>query len=101
MINMNGVIRFYLIDSNGEQRSSNINSKNYQQNFKPVYVPLQSAENATWYHRQYFRKALSNPGKVQVTGPYFSTTDAKTCITLSVARLLKNNLYVLCCDIEV
>ena len=101
MIDKKGVIRFYLIDSNGEQRSSNINSHNYQQNFNPVYAPLQSAENATWYHRQYFRKALSNPGKVQVTGPYFSTTDAKTCITLSVARMLKNNFYVLCCDIEV
>ena len=101
MINMNGVIRFYLINSNGEQRSSNINSKKYQQHNNPLYAPLQGVENATWYHRQYFRKAMNNPGKIQVTGPYFSTTDAKICITLSIARMINGKLYVLCCDIEV
>jgi EAL domain-containing protein (putative c-di-GMP-specific phosphodiesterase class I) len=100
MIDMDKVIRFYLIDSSGEQRSANINSKKYRQNYNPEYAPLQNAENAIWYHRQYFRKALGNPGKVQVTGPYFSTTDAKSCITLSIARKLDNKLFVLCCDIE-
>lgn len=101
MIDMDKVIRFYLIDSSGEQISANINSKKYQYDLNPLYAPLQSTKNATWYHRQYFRKAMSNPGKVQLTGPYFSTTDARNCITLSAGRLLNGKLYVLCCDIEI
>ncbi len=101
MLNMDKVIRFYLINESGEQRSTNINSKYYQQNLNPLYTPLQGVHNATWYHRQYFRKAVNSPGKIHVTGPYFSTTDARTCITLSMARKLADNFYVLCCDLEV
>ena len=100
MLNKDKVIRFYLINGDGEQKSSNINSIKARENCNPLYAPLQGVHEATWYHRQYFRKAITNIGKIQITGPYFSITDAKTCITLSVARKLDDRLFVLCCDIE-
>ena len=101
MLNREKVLRFYMINGDGEQKSANINSKHVQQNYNPLYAPLQQVSEATWYHRQYFRKAVNNIGKIQVTGPYFSITDAKTCITLSLARNLDDKLFVLCCDIEI
>ena len=100
MLNKDKIIRFYLVNGDGEQKSSNINSKHARENCNPLYAPLQGVNKATWYHRQYFRKAIANIGKIQITGPYFSITDAKTCITLSVARKLDDKLFVLCCDLE-
>lgn len=100
MLEMNQVIRFFLLNDDGDQQNANINSSYFHQHRNPAYAPLQKVSAASWYHRQYFRKAMQNIGTVQVTGPYFSTTDAKTCITLSIARELNGQIAVLCCDIE-
>lgn len=94
------VIRFYLIDDEGEQKSANIESKAAMENRNLLYAPLQDVNRAIWYHRPYFQKAISNVGEIQVTGPYFSITDTRPCITLSLARKLGGQLFVFCCDIE-
>ncbi len=100
LLEMNNVLRFYVINSDGEQKNSNIDSSFAVSNFDKHYLPLQAIESATWYHRQYFRKAISNIGKVQITGPYFSITDAYPVYTLSIARKLDEEYLVFCCDIK-
>lgn len=64
------------------------------------FQPLLPSQGACWARRAYFRRALANPGEVQITRPYLSLNDAQTCITLSVAIQLNQKRLVLCGDIR-
>ena len=49
------------------------------------HLPLGSAAGANWMHRHYFRRAIANPNRTQVSRPYLSLTDPQMCVTLSRA----------------
>ncbi len=66
----------------------------------PRFRPLGLAGEARWARRPYFRRALEEPGVMQMTRPYLSLHGAQMCVTLSVACRTPDGLRVLCTDID-
>lgn len=66
----------------------------------PRFKPLGLAGEARWARRPYFRRALEEPGVIQMTRPYLSLHGAQMCVTLSVACPTPNGPRVLCTDID-
>ncbi len=67
----------------------------------PRFRPLERSGEARWARRPYFRRALDEPGVVQMTRPYLSLHGAQMCVTLSVAAPGPDgSLRVLCADID-
>jgi hypothetical protein len=94
------VMRCYLLDSLGAQKSENLTSPLTSRRHDLRHDPLGSAIGANWMHRHYFRRAMSIPGRSQISRPYLSLTDPQMCITLSRAVPQGNETVVLCCDLE-
>lgn len=66
----------------------------------PRFEPLGLPSEARWARRPYFRRALDEPGVVQMTRPYLSLHGPRMCVTLSVAVPVAGRLQVLCVDID-
>lgn len=67
----------------------------------PQFAPLYDCRGANWSRRGYFRRAVRQPGVVQVTRPYLTLQGGRMCRTLSVAFELQGQLRVLCADLDV
>ncbi len=93
--------RCFLLDAEGGQIGENILSPQEQAKCDPRFVPLRDVTGANWLRQHYFRRAIAEHGKVHVTRPYPSITDASPCITLSVALPVEGELRVLCADLTV
>jgi len=92
----------YLLDSEGRQIGQNVwNTRGAPDAAQPSqrYRPLASASEARWSRRPYFRRAIRQLDRVQVTRPYLSASTAELCVTLSVGFLHAGEPYVLCGDI--
>jgi EAL domain-containing protein (putative c-di-GMP-specific phosphodiesterase class I) len=94
------VLRCYVLDGNGIQVGSNAVAPTADTTPQPRFAPLRETAGCDWSGRSYFRRAVSEPGTVQVTRPYFSVTDAAMNITLSMAIGRNGGLRVVCCDIR-
>lgn len=92
-------IRFYVLKGQGTQNDHNISRQVDAKDSSPRLLPLRTAKGANWSHRPYFRRAVDQPGEVQVTRPYLSLPDARMCLTLSLCIDLNNERCVLCFDI--
>lgn len=66
----------------------------------PRFEPLGLPSEARWARRPYFRRALDEPGVVQMTRPYLSLYGPRMCVTLSVAVPVEGRLQVLCVDVD-
>ncbi|MCC5872417.1 MAG: EAL domain-containing protein [Gammaproteobacteria bacterium] len=97
LLNEEGVLRCYLLDGHGTQLADNLSPVGVRSDAR--YWPLANAIGASWSHREYFKSALSHPGQVMRTGPYFSLPDGRHCLTLSIARSTDDQTLVLCCDL--
>lgn len=61
--------------------------------------PLSDARGACWARRQYFRNAVEQPGRVQISRPYLSLTEQRLCVTFScVVMRPGQGQIVLCMD---
>lgn len=92
----------YLLDRDGRQIGQNIwNTRTTAHAGQPSqrYRPLANASEARWSRRPYFRRAIRQLDRVQVTRPYLSASTAELCVTLSVGFLHEGEPYVLCGDI--
>jgi len=94
-----GVLRCYVLNADGIQLGNNIVPAGAGDALHPRYAPLRATTGCDWSGRPYFRRALAEPGKVQITRPYFSITDAAMNTTLSIAVRRHGALHVMCCDI--
>lgn len=94
------VERCYLLDANGVQIGTNLVPTERMIHADPRFQPLADTRSATWFRRPYFRRAMENPGDLQITRPYLSLTGARMCMTLSMALSEAAYSYVLCCDLE-
>ena len=94
------VMRCYLLDSSGTQQEDNVDAPGYVRRHDFRHLPLGSAVGANWMHRHYFRRAIANPDKTQVSRPYLSLTDPQMCVTLSRLVGGGDQAKVLCCDLE-
>ena len=94
-----GVQRVYELDQDGYQIDDNAESPNHA-HADPRFLPCASARGANWHRRSYFRRAIAHPGEVQISKPYLSIRDASSCVTMSLAFEYKENLRVLCVDLD-
>ena len=94
------VVRCYVLDEHGVQVGSNVLSGPSVLTNDPRFRPLQETSGCDWSGRHYFRRALGEPGVVQVTRPYLSITGAHMTTTLSMAIRRDGKLFVMCCDLN-
>lgn len=90
----------YLLDDRGQQIGFNLWSGNACPHEDQRLEPLRDTRNARWSRAPYFRRAMENFGKVQVTRPYLSTTNASMCVTVSVSFRFEGQIRVICGDIR-
>lgn len=90
------VTRVYVIDSNGYQIGDTaltvhaLRGRNH---------PLSDSRGACWARRHYFRNAVEQPGRVQITRPYLSLTEQRLCVTFSCVVMRPGlGQVVLCMD---
>ncbi len=90
----------YLLDRTGRQIGENKwGNRGGSAYPSPRFRPLANASEARWSRRPYFRRAIRQLDRVQVTRPYLSATTAELCVTLSVGFLRQGEPCVLCGDI--
>nr|WP_297526281.1 EAL domain-containing protein [uncultured Roseateles sp.] len=65
------------------------------------FEPLHNCAGARWSRRQYFRRAVSFPGAVQLTRPYLTLQGGWMCLTGSIAFELEGRTAILCGDLRV
>ncbi len=99
-LDLPGVERCYLLDSEGRQIGENMTNPRQMAVADQRYSPVANAQGANWSRRFYFRRALEHPGKVQVTRPYLSIAGANQCITVSIGTLVNGEMRVLCGDVS-
>lgn len=101
MLALPGVLRCSVLDRNGCQLGENITVPGRGSEGDPRFYPVADAAGAVWARRPYFRRAVAEPGKVQVSRPYLSVADAHMCVTLSVmVRNAEGEEIVVCADIR-
>jgi len=99
MIRMPSVQRFFLLDDTGTQIGANLSAPGCPNQPDSRHLPVSNARGANWMHRPYFRRAVTNPGTIQITRPYLSIADARMCLTLSMCVETEGGARVLCCDV--
>lgn len=65
------------------------------------FAPLHNCVGARWSRRQYFRRALSFPGAVQLTRPYLTLQGGWMCLTASIAFEIGDRTVILCGDLRI
>lgn len=90
------ITRVYVIDSSGYQIGDTALTAHALRGRRH---PLADARGACWARRQYFRNAMEQPGRVQITRPYLSLTEQRLCITFS-CMVMRPGLgqVILCMD---
>jgi EAL domain-containing protein (putative c-di-GMP-specific phosphodiesterase class I) len=96
---VSGVQRVYELDAEGYQVGSNAESTT-QGKADPRFAPCADGAGANWFRRPYFQRAIAQPRRVQISRPYLSIRDARSCVTMSVAFEDTNRLRVLCADLD-
>ena len=94
-----GAERCYLLDKDGRQLGRNFVSFTAPSLSDPRFSPLAESSDARWERRHYFRRAINQPGTIQISRPYLSIAGGNMCVTLSVAVLTEKEMIVLCGDL--
>jgi len=94
-----GVQRVYQLDRDGYQVGDNAEST-HQSEPDQRFRPCADGKGANWYRRPYFQRAIHAPGRVQISRPYLSIRDARSCVTISVAFGERDELRVVCADLD-
>lgn len=100
VLGLRAVERCFLLDGEGRQMGRNLVSLRNAGAADARFAPLMDVSGAIWETREYFRRAMAAPERVQVTPPYLSLTGPKSCITLSVAVRTGAGTKVLCADLD-
>jgi EAL domain-containing protein (putative c-di-GMP-specific phosphodiesterase class I) len=100
LLAIGGVDRCYLLDSDGVQIDRAVEATRRRAAADVRFRPFANSDGANWYRRPYFRRAVTRPGIVQVSQPYLSMSDGRSCMTLSVGVEVAGRLQVLCADLD-
>jgi hypothetical protein len=92
-------VRTYVLDSDGNQLGSTIESPAYHTTLSSQFKPLISSADANWSNKHYHFKAVNNVDKIQISRLYLSMVGRHMCVTVSQAIKVDEKLYVLCCDL--
>ncbi|CAG4887721.1 EAL domain-containing protein [Paraburkholderia gardini] len=99
-LSLDDAARCFLLDDNGRQSERNVVLRADRAVQMSRFLPLSDAKGASWLRRPYFRAAIREPQRVQVTQPYLSINEATLCVTLSIATRIGERTAVLCGDID-
>lgn len=100
MLALPSVLRCFMLDANGRQIGDNLLPSHASSAPDRRFEPVSTASDAIWARRHYFLRAMDEPGKVHVSRPYLSVSDAKMCITLSIRLSTRSQQpQVFCADI--
>jgi hypothetical protein len=100
VLGLHAAERCFLLDGEGHQMGRSLVSLRNSGATDARFAPLMDVNGATWETREYFRRAIAQPDRVQVTRPYLSLTGPQNCITLSVAVRTVGGTKVLCADVS-
>jgi EAL domain-containing protein (putative c-di-GMP-specific phosphodiesterase class I) len=100
VLGLHAAERCFLLDGEGHQMGRNLVSLRNSGATDARFAPLMDVNGAAWETREYFRRAIAQPDRVQVTRPYLSLTGPQNCITLSVAVRTVGGTKVLCADVS-
>ncbi|GAB7564687.1 EAL domain-containing protein [Methylobacillus methanolivorans] len=98
LLGLRGADRCYILDQQGVQLGASCLADSARHVTDRCYQPLADGRGAVWLRRPYLRRALQNPGSLQMTRPYLSIATGKLCVTLSMAVVLHGEISVLCFD---
>ena len=91
----------FMLDEQGRQVGRNVRATQPFGAPDSQYRTMSQSRHARWSRRPYFRRAIENVGKVQVTRPYLSISSGLLCVTVSIAyRGWDDQLRVLCGDLH-
>jgi EAL domain-containing protein (putative c-di-GMP-specific phosphodiesterase class I) len=99
-LRLDGAERCFLLNAQGEQSGGDLMPAGRCASPSDLLQAGVDALGACWERRPYFRNALGQPGKMQITRPYLSINGAHLCVTFSIAILVMGTLWVLCADIN-
>lgn len=100
LLEMPSAERCFMLDDEGRQIGNNALPATRNDTIDPRFAPLFDARGAIWSRRHYFLRAMTQPGVVQTSRPYFSIVGASMCVTLSIAIRPAGKASVFCCDVE-
>ncbi|MBL8472538.1 MAG: EAL domain-containing protein [Rhodocyclaceae bacterium] len=90
----------YLLDDQGWQVGANLPAQHLAPRSAGSFHSLNSHAEGRWSRRPYFRRALDQVGKLQVSRPYLSIASGQLCVTVSQSFLLHGQVHVLCGDLS-
>jgi EAL domain-containing protein (putative c-di-GMP-specific phosphodiesterase class I) len=99
-LSLDHAARCFLLDKEGRQAGRNIVLRADRPRNQERFMPVADAQGANWMRRPYFRAAIETPERVHATKPYLSINEALPCVTLSLAIPVRDQLCVLCGDID-
>ncbi len=102
LLSMHLVARVFVLDGDGCQQAETVHGAFAPSSLQNRFRPLAHAEGASWAKRPYFRRAMIEPGMVQISRPYLSVAGGNLCRTLSYCRAHAphHGIKVVCCDIN-
>lgn len=100
LLSLPGVRRIYFLDELGRQVGRMIYADAKQGLRNSRNQLLTEAGEANWSGHRYFRQAIMNPGKIQISRPHRSLTGQQRCITLSAQVDSGRGKWVVCADID-
>lgn len=92
--------RCYLLDETGAQVGPNLSCSDRNAVAKPQFDPIADPAGADWSRRHYFRRAITDMERTQVTRPYLSIAGARQCITVSRFVYGRDGKCVVCGDVD-
>ncbi|MFZ5467040.1 MAG: sensor domain-containing phosphodiesterase [Pseudomonadota bacterium] len=94
--------RCYLLNHEGRQIGGNIEAPHTLHAFDHRFAPVLDAAGAQWNQRYYFRRAMAQPGELQLSRPYRSIIGGNQCVTLSLAFEAgpAGRYQVFCADVD-
>ena len=98
-LRLEGAIRCFVLDRNGKQVGGDAFSPHPPQK-EEVDFSAGESDDAEWSRKDFFRRAIGEPGVVQVSRRYRSFNGYAHCVTISLATRHQGKPGVLCGDVD-
>lgn len=98
LLQLAGVKRCFVLDRDGIQQGGLASETSAHKDIQ--FNPLYQSSGACWSHREYFRRALERPQKINASRPYVALPDAVRTVTVSACVTIENQTKVFCIDLH-
>lgn len=95
-----GAIRCYALDGTGTEIGLEMIAPSAPPQEAPDFRSLAGRSAGTYSRRDFFRRAVKEPGVVQVTRQYCSLTGYTHCVTFSIVVPVARKPMVICGDVD-